>query len=311
MMFLKYKIPTLCILLSLLQGTIAMAQELNCKVVVQYAAIKNVDKQVFTTLERSITEFMNNRKWTKEDYQINEKIDCNLLLNLTEKTADGDIYKATINISASRPVFNSSYSTPIINYIDREVAFKYSQFTPFQFDDNRVTGTDPMASNLTAILAYYAYLVLAMDMDSFSPEGGEAMLKKAQNVVNNAPEQGQQITGWKAFEDKRNRYWIVDQLLSPRFTSLRSYWYSYHREGLDNMYTKPVESRNKILQGIPSLGQLQRDNPGASILQFFFNAKSDEMLRMLAQATREERKDYIPILSQIDVANSTKYNSLQ
>lgn len=289
----------------------ARAQEINCRVAVQHAKIQNVDPQVFTTLERAVTEFMNTRKWTTDEFATNERIDVNILLNLTEKTAEEDVYRATLTISATRPVYNSSYTSPLINYQDRDVVFKYSQFTPLQFDDNRVSGTDPMASNLTAVLAYYAYLVIGLDYDSFAPEGGTAIFKKAQNIVNNAPEQGKLITGWKAFDDRRNRYWIMDQLMNARFSALRSYWYTMHRQGLDVMYNKPVEGRNKIVQGLASLGQLQRDNPGSTILPFFFNAKGDEIMRIVAQVPKEERAAYIAVLVQIDVPNAAKYNALK
>lgn len=287
------------------------AQELNCKVKIMHEKITNTDPQVFTSMERTITEFMNTRKWTSDDWNPVERIDCNILINITSKdAADQDLYSGTFSIQATRPVYNSGYTSPLINYMDRDLVFHYSQFLQLQFDDNRVTGPDPLASNLTAMLAYYAYLVIGLDYDSFAPNGGSNILKKAQNVVNNAPEQGA-IRGWKAFEEKRNRYWIVDQILSPRFDSLRRYWYGYHREGLDLMYNKPVDGRTRILKGINTLSQLQRDNPGSTLIQFFFNAKSDELLRILSQAPREERAPYIPMMSVMDVVNANKYNNLK
>jgi hypothetical protein len=288
----------------------ANAQELNTKVRVMHDKINNVDDQVFLTMERSIGEFMNTRKWTTDDFGISEKIDVNILINLTAKAAEDDIYNATISIQSSRPVFNSSYTSPLVNYVDKEVVFKYSQFTPLQFDDNRVVGNDAMASNLTAVLGYYAYLLIGLDYESFAPNGGDPYFKKVQNIVNNAPEQGKSIPGWKAVEGNRNRYWIIDQIMSPRFSEVRTFWYTMHRQGLDNMYNKPEESRLKILSGIPRLSQVQKENPGAILLQFFFNAKSDEMVRILSQVPKEQRMQYIPLLSQMDVANSAKYQGL-
>ena len=290
----------------------AGAQELNCKVKILHEKITGTDAQVFTTMERSVTEFLNTRKWTNDDFAINERIDCNVLINITAKDAsDPDLYSATFNISATRPVFNSSYSSPTVNYIDRDFVFHYSQFTPLQYDDNRVSGPDPLASNLTAFLAFYAYIVIGLDYDSFSPEGGSTMLKKAQNIVSNAPEYGKTIAGWKAFEDKHNRYWFIDQLLSPRFTTFRSYWYTMHREGLDVMFNKPAEGQAKVLAGINTINQLQKDNPGSVLIQFFFNAKSDELTRIVAQVPPADRTKYINILSQADVTNATRYNSLR
>lgn len=288
----------------------AMAQEFNCKVKVMRDKILNVDKEIFTNMERSITEFLNTRKWTNEQYNPAEKIDCNILLNLT-KVTDGDIFEGTLNIQSSRPVFNTSYTSPTVNFIDRELRFKYSAFTPLQFDDNRVSGNDAMSANLTAVLAYYMYLTLGLDYDSFELNGGSDYFKKAQNVVNNAPEQGKNITGWKAVEGNRNRYWIVDQLLSPRFKYFREYWYTLHRSALDNMYTKPEESRMMILDGLVKLAQMHRENPGSILMQFFFNAKGEEMMSIVAQVPKEKRLIYITMLQQMDVPNAQKYANLK
>ena len=192
----------------------------------------------------------------------------------------------------------------------REVVFHHTQFNQLIFDDNRVTGPDPLASNLTAVLAYYVYLLLALDYDSFAPNGGTAMLKKAQNVVTNAPEDGG-IKGWKPFEEKRNRYWILDQLMSPRYATYRTAWYTIHREGLDVMWNKPAEGRLKVLGTLTTLQTLLRDNQQSTLIQAFFNAKGDEITRIVMQGTREERQQYLTLLGQIDVVNAGKYNNLK
>ena len=302
----------LCSLILMLLGfvNVVLAQELNCKVKIMSSAIQNVDKQVFTTMEKSISDFLNTRKWTTDEYGTNEKIDVNILINLQGKTPDDDVYNGTLNIQASRPVFNSSYTSPTVNFVDKDVVFKYSQFTPLQFDDNRVVGNDPAASNLTAILAFYAYLVIGLDYDSFSPLGGANYLKRAQNVVNNAPEQGKSLTGWKAVEGNKNRYWIIDQLLSPRFQDVRNYFYTMHRQGFDKMYSQPDVARQNILSGIPKLHQVNKENPSSILIQFFFNAKSDELAKVVSQVPKEERTQYISMLSQMDVPNSQKYQAL-
>ncbi len=285
------------------------AQEFNCKVKILSQAILNVDKQVFTTMEKSIADFMNTRKWTTDEFANSERIDLNIMLNLTNKSPDDDIYSANLTIQSSRPVFNASYTSPIVNFIDKDVIFRYSQFTPFQFDDNRVVGSDALASNITAILAFYSYLVLGLDYDSFSPNGGTAFFKKAQNVVNNAPEE-KGISGWKAVEGNRNRYWIIDQVLNPRFQEIRNYFYTMHREGFDKMYSNPEEATQKILSGIPKLNQVNKENPTSILIQFFFNAKSDEIAKVLAQLPKEQRMPYITMLSSMDVPNTTKYQAL-
>ncbi len=297
---------------SILLVTGAFAQEINCKVRVMHEKIQNVDKDVFNSLERGLSEFINTRKWTTDQFNTNEKIDCNIMINLTKALDVNDgTYEATLNIQASRPVFNSGYTSPTVNFVDREVRFRFNQFTPMQFDDNRVSGNDPLSANLTATVAYYIYLVLGLDYDSFSPDGGNDFYKKAQNIVNNAPEQGKIITGWKAVDGNKNRYWIVDQLLSPRFKEFRVMWYNIHRNALDNMSTKPEESRKIILETLPKLAQLNRENPGSILLQFFFNAKSDEFASVVAQLPKEQRASYVSLLQQVDVANAAKYNNLK
>jgi len=291
-------------------ATALQAQELNCKVRVMRDKIQGVDKEVFTNLERSIIEFLNTRKWTSDQFTASERIDCNILINVT-KRIENDAYEATLNIQATRPVFNSSYTSTLINFIDKDFRFRYSQYTPMQYDDNRVSGNDPLASNLTATLAFYIYVMLGLDYDSFQQDGGTEFFKKAQNIVNNAPEQRNVIEGWKPVESNRNRYWIIDQILSPRFTTLRQVWYRMHREALDNMYNKPEQSRKIILDDILKLSQLQKDNPTSILLQFFFNAKSDEYIGVLAQLPKEQRGIYITLLSQMDVPNAQKYNNLK
>jgi hypothetical protein len=285
------------------------AQELNCKVKVLSNAIQNVDKQVFVNMEKSISDFMNTRKWTRDEFGVNEKIDVNILINLTSKVADQDIYSASLTIQASRPVFNTSYTSPTVNFVDKDLRFSYSQFTTLQFDDNRVSGSEPLAANLTAVLAYYAYLVIGLDYDSFAQNGGTFYLKRAQNVVNNAPE-GKGISGWKAVEGNKNRYWIIDQLLSPRFEDVRNYFYTMHRDGFDRMYAHPTEAREKILSGIQKLSEVNKNNPGSILIQFFFNAKSDELAKVVAELPKAQRTPYIAMLSQMDVPNAPKYQAL-
>ncbi len=301
----------LVLLLTACSGKLS-AQELYCKVRVMYDKIQNqnVDKELFSNLERSITEFMNTRKWTSDEYKPSERIECNILINLTNKL-DGQNFEGTLNIQATRPVYNSGYNTPIINFIDRDVQFGFTQFATIQFDENRVSGNNAMMANLPAILAYYSYLILGLDYDSFSPKGGSEYFKKAQNIVNNAPEQGKTIRGWKAVEGNRNRFWITDQIMSPRFEAIRTYWYTMHREALDNMYTKPDESRKLILKGLSKLNQVNKENPGSILMQFFFNAKSDEFAGILAQMPKPDRAPYIVLLTQMDVPNIQKYNNLK
>lgn len=288
----------------------SFAQEFNCKVKVMADKIQGVDKELFASLQRNIIEFMNTRKWTNDQFQNNERIDCNILINVTGR-ADEDVYEATLNIQAVRPVFNSGYNSPIVNYIDKDFKFRYNQYTPLQFDDNRVAGNEALAANLTATLAYYAYLILGLNYDSFAPNGGSEFFKKVQNVVNNAPEQGKVIVGWKAVDGNKNRYWIIDQLLNPRFKDMRGIWYNIHRQGFDNMYAKPDESRRLILESLPKIVQVNRENPSSILLQFFFNAKCDEFASLVSQEEQMDRQKYVSLLQQVDVANIQKYNNIK
>jgi len=291
-------------------GVTGWAQEFNCKVTLRHDKITGVDQKVFSGMEKALNDFVNSHKWTTDEFAPSEKIDCNMLVNLIGNNVNGDIdaYSATINIEASRPVYNTSYTSPLINYIDKDVTFHYSQFNTLNFDDNQVSGTDPLSANLTAILAYYCYIILGLDYDSFSPSGGTNYLKKAQNIVNNAPDT-RGVSGWKAVESTRNRYWLVDQLLNNRFEDVRTFWYTMHREGLDSMSAKPAESRQRILVNLKKLYNVNKENPNSILLQFFFNAKSDEIIHLLAQSPKQERLPYVTLLSSLDVPNAAKYNA--
>lgn len=309
-----YKILMLQVIAGLGFVATVTAQELNCTVKVMADGIQGQgqDKEVFRSMQQAIADFMNTRKWTEDQFAPQEKINCNILINVTQ-TLPGvqNGFSATMTIQSSRPVYNSSYTTQMVKHVDKDVQFSYNQFQPLEFNDNRVVGNNAYVSNLPAVLAYYAYLVIAFDYESFSPKGGQDFFKKAQNIVNNAPEQGKTISGWKAVEGNHNRYWIVDQVLNPRFQALRSVWYSMHRDALDNMYKEPAESQKTILNSINTLSQLQKENPGSILMQFFFNAKSDEFASVIAQQPESNRELYIAMISQLDVPNVQKYNSLR
>jgi hypothetical protein len=178
------------------------AQELQAKITVNSSRISSqVDKKVFQTLQNALNTFLNNRKWTSETFQQNEKISCNFLLNVSDVSSD-NIFKASLTIQAARPVYNSGYDSPLINFIDESVIFRYVEFQPIEFSDNRVSGSDPLVSNLTALLAYYVDIILGMNFDSFALKAGEPYFQKAQNIVNNAPD-SRDITGWRNFDGQQ------------------------------------------------------------------------------------------------------------
>jgi hypothetical protein len=287
------------------------AQELNCKVKVLAEKIQNVDPKVFKTLEGSISEFLNNRKWTNDQFDATEKIDCSILINVISVMKDQEnVYQANMTVQSSRPVYNTGYNSTMINFSDKMLSFRYVEFQQLEFSDTRVVGTDILASNLTATLAYYAYLILGFDYDSYALNGGNDYFKRAQNIVNNAPE-NKAIEGWKANErGQRNRYWIVDNLFNSRFAEYHSAAYLYHRMGLDKMYDKPEDARKQILACIDKLSVVNKENPSSVLIQLFFTAKGDEVSKIISQCSREDKQKYIPLLSAMDVANAQRYQQL-
>ncbi len=282
------------------------AQELMTKVVVNSQRIPStVDKKRFTTLQTQLTTFLNSRKWTGDTYQNNEKIQCYFLLNL-ESVVETDVYKASLTIQVARPVYNSSYQSPLINFQDGDVSFKYVEFQPVEFNDNRVQGTDPLAANLTAIFAYYSYMILGFDYDSYSLKGGDQYFKKAQNIVNNAPE-SRSITGWKVFDGLRNRYWLVNNMANPKNNTLHDVFYNYYHKGLDNMYENPVESRNQVIDALSKLQDFNQDNPNTMIVQFFLQNRYQEMTGIFKNADPQSKVKAGDLLAALDVSNSNRY----
>jgi len=292
-----------CFLL-LLQRT--PAQELRARVsVISNRVGTNVDRKTFLTLQTALNDFINNRKWTNDNFQPAEKIDCSFLLNL-EQGSDANVYKASLTIQAGRPIFNSSYSSPIINFQDNDITFKYVEFQQLDFNESRVSGTDALVSNLTAVIAYYINLIIGLDYDSFSQRGGDAYLQKAQNIVNNAPE-GRNIAGWKAFDGTRNRYWLTENLLNSRYTLIHDAYYGYYRLGLDNMYENETKARTEVLNVLSLLNSFNVDNPNTMVLQFFFQGKSDELLKLFSKASPSEKTKALEFLQKLDISNSSKY----
>jgi len=284
----------------------ASAQELLARLTINHSRVSSqIDKKVFGTLQSALTNFLNNRKWTNETFQQNEKIVCNFLLNIMEAQS-GNIFKATLTVQAARPIYNTTYESPLVNYIDEAFTFKYVEFQPVEFYDNRVTGSDPIASNLTATFAYYIYLILALDYDSYALRGGDPYYQKVQNIVNNAPE-GRDISGWRAFDGLRNRYWIMENLTNNRYSLVHDAIYSYYRLGLDFMYENENEARNAIFNCINLLNTLNNDVPNTQIVQFFFSGKSPEIIRIFKKASPDEKTRAREILMKLDVTNSNNY----
>lgn len=287
-------------------NALAQSQELQSKVTVIASRVPNtVDKKVFQTLQTQLTNFINNRKWTSETFQPAERIECSFLLNI-ENVVETNVYKASLTVQAARPVFNSSYSTALINFQDADVTFRYVEYQPVEFNENRVQGSDALASNLTAVFAYYVNIILGLDYDSFGAKGGDVYFQKAQNIVNNAPE-NRNISGWKAFDGSRNRYWLAENFLNTRFNLVHDVIYSYYRQGLDYMYEKEAKGRSQVLNALVQLQTVNQNNPNSMVVAFFMAGKYQELSRIFKKGTPQEKARVIEALQKLDVANISKY----
>ncbi len=294
------------LIVSLMVSVYSFSQELQARISVNASRVNSsIDKKVFVTLQSQLNNFLNNRKWTNDKFEANEKIECSFLLNI-ESVVDANTYKASLIVQAARPVYNSSYKAALINFQDPDIAFKYIEFQPIDFSDNRVQGTDALAANLTACLAYYAYMILGLDYDSFSPKGGDAFYQKALNVVNNAPE-GSNISGWRAFDGLRNRYWMNENLINSRNNILHDVVYSYYRAALDKMYDAEKEARTNMLQALTQLDAFNKETPNTMFVQFFLQTKADELIGVFKNGTSDEKSKAADMLSRLDVGNSLRY----
>jgi hypothetical protein len=286
----------------------ANAQELNARVTVNSSQVStNVNKKAFQTLQNVLTIFLNSRKWTGDNFLPNEKIDCNFLLNL-QQTEEANVYSASLTVQAARPVFNTSYLSPLINYHDEDISFKYIEFQQFVFNENRISGSDAQMSNLPAVFAYYAYLILGFDYDSYSLKGGNPYFLKAQNIVNNAPE-ARGITGWKAFDGVRNRYWLVENMLNSRYAIMHDIIYNYYRLSLDKLYEDENAGRAQMMNVINLLNNFNNDNPNTMINQFFFQGKTNELIKIFSKAPQQDKMRASELLQKLDLTNSARYKN--
>lgn len=285
----------------LLITSFSFAQELNCKVQVLSQQIQGTDKRVFTTLQTAIFEFMNNKKWTNDQFKLDERIDCSILINVTERPST-DQFVATIQVQSRRPIYKSSYNSVLLNYNDNDFQFTYLENQPLEFNENQFT------TNLTSVLGFYAYLIIGMDYDTFSMNGGTTYLQKAQNIVNQA--QNTSEPGWRAFESNKNRYWLINNMLDAPFINIRECMYNYHRKGLDEMVSNKEGGRANILEALESLRKVHQARPLSFAMQVFFNAKSDEIINIFSGAFSDEKSKVVTLLNDIDPTNSNKYQKI-
>ena len=277
------------------------AQELRCNISISSQKIQGANRTMFETMQSDLYEFMNNRKWTDQKFSMDERIECSFFINLEEQISS-DEFKGYIQVQARRPVFGSSYETVLLNIKDNDFDAKYVEYQTIEF--NETSNKD----NFTNILAYYAYIVLGMDYDSFSPEGGTEYFQKALAIVNNS--QNAREKGWKAYESERNRYWLVENIMNKSYSGFRSCTYQYHRLGLDLMADKAPDGRAAIAESLKSIQKVFRTRPSLYILQVFFDAKSDELVNIFSKSFPDERNRVSVMLNECDPSNGSKYEKI-
>jgi len=295
------KVTTLYIALLFL-SLAASAQDLNARITVLAPKIQTTNKRVFQSLETAMKDFLNGHKWLIDAVTPQERIDCNFVLNITVWDG-GSNFSGELQVQSSRPVFNSNYNTTLLSVNDKDFDFVYTEGQSIDYSDQS------FQSNLSSVMAFYAYIIAGLDYDSFSRYGGSTYYNLAQNVVTNA--QTTSFKGWKAFDDNSNRYWLVENINNKVYAPLRSFLYDYHHNGLDVMADNASKGRKYISTILPVLGQLDRQRLGAMFPLVFFTAKADELVSLYAHTDGSERIAAMNLLMQADPANGIKYQELQ
>ncbi len=290
-------------------GLSVQAQEINAKVMVEHQQIQGTNTSVFQTLETTLNEFVNNRTWTVDEYRDNERIDCNFFINLT--SVDGNVYSGNITVTARRPIFNTSINTTLINLVDNDFQFTYNEFDPLVFNKNSLT------QDITAVIAYYVYLVLGLDADSFREYGGDSYYNEAINIVNTAQSSGVLFEkGWDRLAANKNRHVLISEILSGEFRPYRSYYYRYHRLGLDVMADNVNQGAGVILAGIPDLEQVYSTKPSSYTMTLFFDVKTDEIQNIIKEMDvsdpekEKQKKELLTTLKKIDPSRLKMYDNL-
>jgi hypothetical protein len=284
---------------------IAFSQELNCNVQITAQKIQGSNREVFENMQKDIYEFMNNTVWTNHVFSYAERIECNILINLTDQIS-ADEFTGTIQVQLKRPVYNTTYNSTVLNFIDNSFRFRYVEFQPLEFDPTTYR------SSLVSVLAYYTYVILGFDYDSFSPEGGTEFYQMAEKIVENA--QNAPEPGWKPYDGSRNRnrYWLVKNALDKEYEGVRQFLYEYYINGLDKMESKTSDARNSIVESLKLLQDVYRRKPDPFmyIVQVVVDAKSDEIINVFTESFPEEKSRVVQILTEIDPSNKTKYEKI-
>lgn len=286
-------------------SAIVNGQELNCNVQIAAQKIQGSNRQVFESMQRDIYEFMNSTVWTNNVFSYAERIDCNMLITINEQLS-ADEFRGTIQIQLRRPVFNTTYNSTLLNFVDNNFQFRYVEFQPLEFDPNSYR------SSLVSVLAYYTYIILGFDYDSFSLEGGTEFFQVAEKIVTNA--QNAPEPGWKPYDGSRNRnrYWLVKNVLDKEYEGVRNFIYEYYINGLDRMESRISEARNSIVESLRLVQDVyrQKPDPFMYVVQIVMESKADELVNIFSEAFPEEKSRVVQILVEIDPANKTKYEKI-
>lgn len=282
--------------------TLSVAQELNFTVDINAEVVQTTERAIFDEMKVAFERFLNDTKWTDQEYRDNEKIKANLLLTIQEQPSIGQ-FRANAQIQVVRPVYNSTFETLLLNFADRDWEFQFTQSQPLQFNPNSFT------NNLTSLLAYYAYVAIGIDYDSFTPLGGSPYYQTALNIVNNAQNSG--AVGWGQFQNRRNRYWLIENLFSNnQYEPVRLAFYEYHLNGLDIFQDDPVFARENILDAIKQVEQVNSVLPNAILVISFLDAKSDEIVNIFSQGENQIRRDAYNVLLKLDPTRRSKYQKI-
>ncbi len=288
------------LVVAFLFGFTAFSQELNCEVVVNAQMTGNENVQVFKTLERQLKEFVNNTQWTNKSFKPQERINCSMVINVQDY--NNDSFQATIQIQSSRPIFNSSYSTPVYNFNDRDFTFQYLEFQNLVYNPNQYE------SNLVSVLTYHIYMILGLDADTFSQNGGDEYFKQVQNITNYS--QQSNFKGWKLEDGLQSRFAMIDNLMSPTFKEFRTVMYNYHLNGLDTMSDNPKKAKEALTGIFPMLREMNNKRPNSFLLRVFFDAKADEIEQIFSDGPSVNVTETIEILNRIAPTHASKWRNI-
>ncbi|MEM6522834.1 MAG: DUF4835 family protein [Bacteroidota bacterium] len=286
----------------LIFGRLLKAQEFNCRVTVNSDQVQTSERSVFNDMENAFTQFINDQEWTEDTYQNFEKIKCNMIITLENTQTSIGNFQANVQIQSARPIYGSNYESILLNFADRDWQFEYIEAQPLQYNDNT------FQSNLTSILAFYTYVMLGLDYDSFSELGGSLYFEKALDVVNNAQQSNR--PGWNALGSTRNRYWLSENLTNTQMVELRRGLYKYHRLALDTFNDDPENSRKLIVEVLREFRKVRNVYPNSILVISFLDAKSDELINIFSEGNLQVRREAYDILVAIDPTNSNNYEKI-